>query len=71
MIQSSLDAVAKKHALEDLGESEDVAKDAVKKIQKFLQENSSINAKSDDRTILYFLRSCKFNVEQAEKKIRK
>lgn len=71
MIQSSLDAAAKKHAFECLGESEDVAKDAVKKIQKFLAENSNINAKSDERTILYFLRSCKFNVELAEKKIRK
>lgn len=71
MIQSSLDAAAKKHAFEYLGESEDVAKDALRKIQKFLAENSNINAKSDDRTILYFLRSCKFNVEQAEKKIRK
>lgn len=71
MTQSSLDAAAKKFAREYLGESEEVSKEAVKKIQKFLSENPSINARNDERTILCFLRSCKFNVEQAERKIKK
>jgi hypothetical protein len=71
MIQSSLDAAAKKHALDYLGESEDVAKDAVIAIKRFLEDNSNINGRSDDRSILYFLRSCKFDLEKTQKKIKK
>lgn len=71
MTQSSLDATARKFAREHLGESEEVSEEAVRKIEKFLAENSNINGQSDERTILRFLRSCKFNVEQTQKKITK
>lgn len=71
MSQSSLDAAAKKHALDYLGESEDASKDAVIKIRKYLADHPKINAKSDDRSLLYFLRSCKFDVEKTQKKIKK
>lgn len=71
MIQSSLDAAAKKHAHDYLGESEDVAKEAVINIRRFLAENPRINARSDDKSILYFLRSCKFDLEKTQKKIKK
>jgi hypothetical protein len=71
MYECSLNAATKAYALEHLGESEDVAKDAVLKIYQFLKENPEINARSDQQTILGFLRASKFNVEQTEKRIRK
>lgn len=71
MYRSKLDAAAKSYALDNLGESEEASRDSVLKIKQFIGENPDINARSDDRTILCFLRSCKFNVEQTEKKIKK
>lgn len=71
MIQSSLDATAIAYAHDHLGESEAVVKDSVLEIQQFLKDNQSINARSDQRSIVFFLRSCKFNVEQAKQKIKK
>lgn len=69
MNRSSLDDAAKSYALEYLGESEDVAKDSVLEIRHFLSAHPSVKAHEDEHTILCFLRSCKFNVEQTEKKI--
>lgn len=71
MQKSSLDESTKLFALENLGESEEVAEDSVLKIQNFLRDNPSINAHSDERTILCFLRSNKFNIQQTELKIKK
>lgn len=71
MSQSSLNAAAKAFALENLGESEEIVKDSVTKIQEFLKDNPNINARSDQRSILYFLRSSKFNLDQTEKKLRR
>lgn len=69
--QSSLDVAAVSYASEHLGESEDVVKSSISDIKQFLRENPNINARDDQRTLLYFLRSCKFNIEQTEKKIKK
>lgn len=71
MYQSSLDEAAKSYALEYLGESEEVAAASVLEIQKFLTDNPEINAHSDPRSILCFLRSCKFNVEQTKIRIKR
>ena len=71
MYQNSLGASTIAYAKDNLGESDDVVKESVLAVQQFLRDNPNINARSDLRTILYFLRSCKFNVDQAEKKIKK
>lgn len=71
MIQSSLDAAAIAYARENLGESENVVRESVLEIQQFLKDNPNINARSDQRSIVCFLRSCKFNVDQAQQKIKK
>lgn len=71
MYQSSLNEPAKSYALEHLGESEQVAKDSVLEIQNFLSDHPEINAHNDTRSILCFLRSCKFNVEHAKTKIKR
>ncbi|CRK94917.1 CLUMA_CG008408, isoform A, partial [Clunio marinus] len=60
----------KQFALENLGESEDIAKSSVLEIQKFLKDFPEINAHNDERFILFFLRSCKFDVEQTKNRIR-
>lgn len=71
MYRGALDDAAVLFAREQLGESEEVAEDSVLKIQQFLEENPNINARSDRKSILCFLRTCKFNIEQAEKKIKR
>lgn len=68
---SSLNEDAVLYAHEHLGESEDVVKSSVAEIKQFLRDHPNINAREDQRTILCFLRSCKFNVEQTKKKIQK
>lgn len=71
MYQSSLDEKALEHVREHLGESESVLKESVIKVQQFLEQNQNINGRTDPRSIVCFLRSCKFNVEETEKKIKK
>lgn len=71
MFKSSLDLADIEYAKEHLDESEETAKQSMLQVQEFLGKNPKINARTDRRTILFFLRSCKFNVEQAEKKIKK
>lgn len=71
MYKSSLEPEVIAYAREHLGESDEAAKHGVLHIQKFLADNPKINGRTDQRTILHFLRSSKFNVEQAEKKIKK
>lgn len=60
-----------KHAEGALGETADVREKSLSEIKEFLKENSHIKAKTDNLSILYFLRSCKFNVEKTKKKIIK
>lgn len=71
MCESSLDEAAIAFARENLGESDAVVKDSVKNIQQFLKDHPKVNGRSDHRTVLFFLRSCKFNIEQTETKIKK
>lgn len=71
MYQSSLNAAAIAFAQENLGESDEVVKESVLALQQFLKDNPSIKARNDPESLVCFLRSCKFNVSQAEKKIRK
>lgn len=71
MYKSSLDSEAIAFARDNLGESEDVARDSVIKMQKFLEDNPSIHGRSDPRYLMLFLRSCKFDLEQVENKLKK
>lgn len=71
MYQSSLDAKAVAFAREFLGESDEIVKESLLALQQYLENNPNINARSDPRSLIYFLRSCKFNVGQAERKLKK
>lgn len=71
MYKSALDEDAIEFARKQLGESENVARESVLKIQQFLKENPWINGQTDPRSIVHFLRSCKFNIEQTKKRIIK
>jgi len=70
MYESSLNASTLAFAEENLGETEEVRKESVQALQQFLKDNPYINARSDPQSLLFFLRSCKFNIAQAEKKIK-
>lgn len=69
--RESASSDALKHAEGALGETADVREKSLSEIKVFLAENLKIRAKTDQLSILYFLRSCKFNVEKTKKKIIK
>lgn len=71
MFESTLDASAVDFARDRLGETDEVARESVQQIKAFLKDNPQINARNDELTILFFLRSCKFNVDQTQKRITK
>lgn len=64
---------AKKYSREVLGETDETRDSAVKEIQEFLRDNKTSGSieQSDVRTILIFLRGCKFDIEKTKKKIAK
>lgn len=53
-----------------LGETREVRNEQVQVIQRWLAENPQINAHNDPRTIIFFLRGAKFDVDKAKKKIK-
>lgn len=40
-------------------------------ISQWLKENPNVNANSDFENLLFFLRSCKYDLERTKKKIKK
>lgn len=67
-----LDQKAKLYAENILGESEETKKLAVKEIQNFISEHPEIPLDpSDVRTIVIFLRGCKYRTDKTKKKIAK
>lgn len=63
---------AQEYARTVLGETDEARKSSIREIQSFIAENSQISdEKFDERTILVFLRGCKFNIEKTKKKISK
>lgn len=62
---------AKKYAEKILGETPEVRQNAVEEIRRFLDENPSVNGKTDSYNILTFLRCCKFDIEKTKVKIKK
>lgn len=71
MYKSALGEHALEFAREHLGESASIVKESVFEIQLFLEENPNINGHTDPRSIVCFLRSCKFNIEPTKKRIKK
>lgn len=71
MLESGLDSTAIVFARDHLGETDEVARESVQQIKAFLKDNPQINARSDELSILFFLRSCKFNVDQTQKRMTK
>lgn len=66
-----LNEESKKHAEINLGETNQNRDKCILEIRKFLEENPKINGKSDNYTILQFLRRCKFDLDETKKKIKK
>lgn len=64
----------KKELYEDafklLGETAEVRNEQILIIQKWLADNPNINGQTDPRTIIFFLRGCKFDLEKTKKKIQ-
>lgn len=60
---------AKQFAETNLGETEKNREDSIKKIRKWVQDNPKLHAKTDENSILAFLRGCKFNLEKTQQKI--
>lgn len=67
----TLNENAREFAEKNLGETDKIREHAIHQIREWLQENPKINAKNDDRSILAFLRGCKFNIEKTKEKISK
>lgn len=67
-----LSAEAKEYAKHNLGENDQVLENSLQEVQSFLKVNPHIKIETSDvRTILIFLRGCKFNIEKTKKKISK
>lgn len=67
-----LDSFAKLHAFEFLGECEDISKIALEEINDFVKNDDDLNDLGiSEQTIIYFLRSSKFRVEQTKKRIKR
>lgn len=61
---------AKEFAEKELGETDESREQAIAELRQWLCENPKLNAKTDDVSILYFLRGCKFDVERTKQKLR-
>ncbi|XP_019872712.2 retinol-binding protein pinta [Aethina tumida] len=63
------DDKAKQFAEEHLNETEENREAALKSIKQWIQDNSHLNARTEDEHILPFLRGCKFNLDKTKQKI--
>ncbi|KAF2902049.1 hypothetical protein ILUMI_04148 [Ignelater luminosus] len=52
-----------------LGETDENRTESIEKVRKWIQKNPKLHAKTDDNSILAFLRGCKFNLEITQQKI--
>ena len=68
--EESLPKQCNEDAFQLLGERKSLRNQQIQLIQKWLQENPQVNAHPDPRTIIFFLRGCKFDVDKAKKKIK-
>lgn len=68
---TTLDAAAREFAEKNLGETDTIRHHAIREIREWLHTNPNLNARNDDRTILAFLRGCKFNIDRAKGKIER
>lgn len=66
----SLPESCKKFSEEDIGETEEIRQESLTHIQQWLSENPNINADPNPVFLLYFLRSCKFNVDKTKERIK-
>lgn len=72
MSQNKTDNLAKMYAFENLGENEESVRNGTSEVRNFIKEDADLDSQIiSDKIILLFLRSCKFRVEQAKKKIKR
>lgn len=69
--QTNLSSECLAFAERELGESLEVRQKCMLEIYEWLDANPHINAHRDAQSILYFLRSAKFRVEKAQRKMIK
>ncbi|KAF5285690.1 hypothetical protein FQR65_LT13075 [Abscondita terminalis] len=60
----------KEYAISNLNETEENVCNAVEDIKNWINNTPGLNAKTDDKSILAFLRGCKFNLEPTKKKMK-
>jgi hypothetical protein len=67
-----LDKLAKLHAFETLGENEETVKRTYKAMREFIRNEDYMKSiVISDKTIMFFLRSNKFRIEVAQRKMKK
>lgn len=66
----TLSESAKEFAEKELGETHERRERAIAELREWLCDNPKINAKTDDVSILYFLRGCKFDIARTKQKLR-
>lgn len=69
--EESLPAKCYEDALAILGETKSLRHDHIQKIQRWITENPQINAHNHPKTIIFFLRGCKFDLEKTKLKIKR
>lgn len=65
----TLDSDAAEFAEKNLGETEEKREKCLNAVRDWLRENPNLNARSDDLSLLAFLRACKFDLERTKKKL--
>ncbi|KAL6263041.1 hypothetical protein P5V15_005837 [Pogonomyrmex californicus] len=58
------------YAKTHLNETDDIRKDALTKIKRWIEESSDLCAQTDDISILPYLRICKFDIEETKIRIQ-
>ena len=53
----------------NFGETDEIRSSSISELRAWLEENPKVNAHTDQDSLLYFLRGCKFNLELTKKKI--
>lgn len=64
-----LSAAQKEYAAVNLNETDEARAAGIKEIRDWITEREDLRARTDDFSILRFLRSCKFNIEKTKVKI--
>lgn len=69
--RSQLSETCLKFAEDDIGETEDRRQESLDLIKAWLDENPEINANPDPKSLMYFIRACKFDIERTKENIKK